>query len=109
MKIVDVIKESALLLGLVEEELFLKEITEEKINYSNVLPATPAQMRVYTAQMMNPEIPLYNISYVFETEVLDAERLESIIDDYGAKIIAVDSLCASLGQGLLLWYACQIS
>ena len=57
-----------------------KETEEEKIEYGNVLPATAAQMRVYTAQMLKPESTLYNITYAFRAENTDKQRLEAAVN-----------------------------
>ncbi|MBR5190409.1 MAG: amino acid adenylation domain-containing protein, partial [Clostridia bacterium] len=61
-------------------ELKEKQEKEEKIEYSSVLPATSAQMRVYTSQFMSPDSTHYNISYMFNIEELDVEKLEVAIN-----------------------------
>ncbi|MBR3768235.1 MAG: amino acid adenylation domain-containing protein [Clostridia bacterium] len=60
--------------------LIVKESEYIKVEYGNILPATPAQMRVYTAQMMSPDSTLYNILYSFRTEELNIDRLEKAIN-----------------------------
>lgn len=52
-----------------------------KAEYGNVLPATAAQMRVYTSQIMKPDSPHYNIPSVFKVKELDAERLEKAVNN----------------------------
>ena len=65
----------------------LTEATEEyiKVEYGNVLPATAAQMRVYTAQMLNPESTMYNITYAFKAENTDSQRLEAAVNSLVAR------------------------
>ena len=60
----------------------LEENTREyvKAEYGNVFPATAAQMRVYTAQMLKPESTLYNITYAFRAENTDKQRLEAAVN-----------------------------
>ena len=53
---------------------------EEKVIYDSIIPATSAQMNVYTAQKIDGNSTLYNISYIFKTEELDVERLEKAIN-----------------------------
>ncbi|MBO5937117.1 MAG: amino acid adenylation domain-containing protein, partial [Clostridia bacterium] len=62
------------------DALAKSEIVYDKIEYAKELPATAAQMRVYTAQMMKPDSPHYNIPSAFRTEVLCPERLEAAIN-----------------------------
>ena len=45
------------------------------------------------------------LSTTYQSAVIAADELQEKYPD--RKILVVDSLCASLGQGLLLWYACQ--
>ena len=49
--------------------LEVKEAEEVTVEYCNVLPATAAQMRVYTAQMRKPDSTLYNIPYGFNINI----------------------------------------
>ncbi len=44
------------------------------------IPATDAQMRVYTAQSMQENSTLYNIPYCFKTENLDVDRLQNAVN-----------------------------
>ncbi len=62
------------------KELTAKAVEEIKVEYGNVIPATPAQMRVYTAQSMNADSTLYNIPYVFKVDELDVERLQNAVN-----------------------------
>ena len=50
------------------KNLEAKEQEEKKIEYGRVIPATSAQMRVYTAQIMKPDSTMYNITYAFKTD-----------------------------------------
>ncbi|MBR3953910.1 MAG: amino acid adenylation domain-containing protein, partial [Clostridia bacterium] len=61
-------------------ELIPMDEEEETVAYGNILPATAAQMRVYTAQMMQSDATLYNIPYVFKVEKLDVRKLQSAIN-----------------------------
>ncbi len=45
------------------------------------------------------------LSTTYQSAVIAAQELEEIYPN--RKIRVVDTLCASLGQGLLVWYACQ--
>ena len=45
------------------------------------------------------------LSTTYQSAVIAAEELEEQYPD--RKVNVVDSLCASMGQGLLLWYACK--
>ena len=51
-----------------------------KVEYDSVLAATPAQMRVYTAQMLAHESTLYNVAYAFKVNSIDKERLEVAVN-----------------------------
>ena len=62
------------------KELTAKAVETVKVKYGNVIPATPAQMRVYTAQSMNADSTLYNIPYVFKVDSLDVNKLQSAIN-----------------------------
>ena len=62
------------------KNLIVKETETIKVEYGSVIPATPAQMRVYTAQSMNSDSTLYNIPYVFKVEEFDIERLQSAVN-----------------------------
>lgn len=45
------------------------------------------------------------LSATYQSAVIAAEELKETYPD--RKILVVDSLCASLGQGLLVWHACK--
>ena len=45
------------------------------------------------------------LSTTYQSAVIAAQELQEVYPD--RKIQVVDSLCAALGQGLLIWYACQ--
>lgn len=45
------------------------------------------------------------LSTTYQSAVIAAEELKDKYPD--RKIIVIDTLCASMGQGLLVWYACQ--
>lgn len=62
------------------KKLISKTVTEETITYASVIPATAAQMRVYTAQMVKPDSTHYNVNYAFKTEIIDKERLERALN-----------------------------
>ncbi len=62
------------------KQLMKKEFETTKVEYGSVIPATPAQMRVYTAQSMNADSTLYNIPYVFKVESLDVDKLQIAIN-----------------------------
>ncbi len=63
------------------KQLITKEEKEETVEYDSVLPATAAQMRVYTSQFMKPDSAHYNIPSSFEVNTLDVERLQKAIDE----------------------------
>ena len=44
------------------------------------IPATDAQMRVYTAQSMQENSTLYNVPYCFKTEGLDVDKLQNAVN-----------------------------
>ncbi len=45
------------------------------------------------------------LSTTYQSAMIAAQELQETYPD--RKILVVDTLCASLGQGLLVWYACQ--
>ncbi len=49
-------------------------------NLTGDIPASSAQMRVFTAQSMNPDSTMYNVPYTFEVEAVDVERLEQAVN-----------------------------
>ena len=62
------------------ESLEVKEYKYEKVSYDSILPATAAQMRVYTAQMMKPDSVHYNIVSAYKVEVINHEKLEMALN-----------------------------
>ncbi len=62
-----------------------KQQEEKKIEYGNVIPATAAQMRVYTAQMLAPDSTLYNVTYAFKTDDIDISSLENAVNELIAR------------------------
>ncbi|MBO5333941.1 MAG: amino acid adenylation domain-containing protein, partial [Clostridia bacterium] len=62
------------------KKLTVKEEKNESVQYSSVLPATAAQMSVYTPQMMNANSTLYNIPCIFKVKELDVTKLEDSIN-----------------------------
>ena len=62
------------------KELTVKKEQDTKVEYDSVLPATAAQMRVYTAQFMNPASTHYNLLSAFKVEKLDVQKLETAIN-----------------------------
>ncbi|MBR3948451.1 MAG: amino acid adenylation domain-containing protein, partial [Clostridia bacterium] len=62
------------------EKLEEKETVYIKAEYGSVIPATAAQMRVYTAQMLAPESTHYNVTYAFKAENIDMSRLEKAVN-----------------------------
>ncbi|MBO5957040.1 MAG: amino acid adenylation domain-containing protein, partial [Bacteroidales bacterium] len=61
-------------------QLIEKTEKEETVEYSSVLPATAAQMRIYTAQMMKSDSTHYNVNYVFKAEDVNKEKLQKAIN-----------------------------
>ena len=51
------------------------ETEDEEFDWVGDIPATDAQMRVYTAQSMEENSTLYNVPFCFKTEEVDIERL----------------------------------
>lgn len=62
------------------EQLTVAESVENSADYSGDIPATDAQMRVYTAQSMHSDSTTYNVPYVFRAESVDPERLQYAVD-----------------------------
>ncbi|MDY2595248.1 MAG: amino acid adenylation domain-containing protein [Oliverpabstia sp.] len=62
------------------EKLTETKITGEILDFEGDVPATQAQMRVYTAQGMASDSTTYNVSFVFRTEELDPKKLQSAVD-----------------------------
>ncbi len=71
------------------DSLTVKEIAEKMseaqfhntVNeHPDVLPLTPAQMKIYTSQMMKADSTHNNIPYIFKTKNLDRFRLENALN-----------------------------
>ncbi len=62
------------------KELTIKEKEEIKVKYDSVLPATAAQLRVYTAQIMKPDSAHYNVTYAFKVKDVNKEKLEAAVN-----------------------------
>ena len=67
------------------KELITKTEAKEKVEYSSVLPATAAQMRIYTAQMMKSDSTHYNVNYAFKVKEVNKEKLQKAINDLIAR------------------------
>ena len=61
------------------KELTVKTEKDETVQYDSVMPATAAQMRIYTAQIMSPDSLHYNLLAAFKVDELDANKLEESI------------------------------
>ncbi len=53
----------------------------EDMEIPDTAPATPAQLRVYTAQSMSGSSVVYNIPYIFETAGVDANKLNGAMKE----------------------------
>ena len=61
-------------------KLVANNIAEETVVYDNVIPATSAQMSVYTVQKINSDAVIYNNPYILTVESVDSERLEMAVN-----------------------------
>lgn len=61
-------------------KLTIIEIEDEAFSYEGDIPATPAQMRIYTAQEMHRDSTVYNVPYAFRVAELDVDRLQKAVD-----------------------------
>ena len=61
-------------------KLVANNIAEETVVYDNVIPATSAQMSVYTVQKINSDAVIYNNPYILTVESVDFERLEMAVN-----------------------------
>ncbi len=61
-------------------ELNIKSQNILTADFVGDIPATPAQMRVYTAQNMQDGTTVYNVPYIFEAENLNADKLQSAFE-----------------------------
>ena len=62
------------------KKLSVAEKGRENFDYSGDIPATDAQMRVYTAQSMNSDSTMYNVPYAFEVEDVNIDRLQNAVN-----------------------------
>lgn len=62
------------------EKLTVTKAEQESFDYSGDIPATDAQMRVYTAQSMNSDSTTYNVPYVFKVDSIDIDRLQEAVN-----------------------------
>ena len=69
----DTIKELA-------QRLTVADTAEEVFDFSGDIPATDAQMRVYTAQSMQENSTTYNVPYVFKVDEVDIDRLQTAVN-----------------------------
>ena len=66
-------------LGELAAQLTAAHAEQEIVIPDGPIPATPAQLRVYTAQAMQGGTA-YNVPYVFRAESVDPERLQAAVD-----------------------------
>ena len=69
----DTIKELA-------QRLTVADTVEEVFDFPGDIPATDAQMRVYTAQSMQENSTTYNVPYVFNVDKVDIDRLQAAVN-----------------------------
>lgn len=62
------------------DALIVEADIKENIECTGDIPATDAQMRIYTSQNMQQDSTTYNVPYVFKVEDVDGGRLQSAID-----------------------------
>lgn len=62
------------------EKLEQAETETAPFEWVGDIPATDAQMRVYTAQSMQENSTLYNVPYCFKTENIDFDRLQNAVN-----------------------------
>ena len=62
------------------QRLTMAKALEEVFDFSTDIPATDAQMRVYTAQSMQGNRTTYNVPYVFKTDKVDINRLQMAVN-----------------------------
>ena len=67
------------------EKLTAIENTEDIFEYVGDVPATAAQMRVYTAQSMESDSTIYNVPYAFKVAELDVNRLQDAVEQLIAR------------------------
>ncbi len=62
------------------EKLKITKKVKDIFDQEGDIPATPAQMRVYTVQNLNANSTTYNVPYVFKVKELNVEKLQMAID-----------------------------
>ena len=62
------------------DALIIESDKKENIECTGDIPATDAQMRIYTSQNMQQNSRTYNLPYIFKAEEVDAGRLQNAID-----------------------------
>ena len=62
------------------DALIMESDKKENIECTGEIPATDAQMRIYTSQNMQQDSTTYNVPYVFKVEDVDVGRLQNAID-----------------------------
>ena len=62
------------------EKLVVTPNHQKAFEFVGDIPATAAQMRVYTAQNMNSDSTTYNVPYVFKVDSVDIDRLQKAVD-----------------------------
>ena len=61
-------------------KLVANNTAKETVVYDNAIPATSAQMSVYTVQKINSNTVIYNNPYILTAESIDAKRLEMAVN-----------------------------
>lgn len=61
------------------EQLTEAHTGETSAHFTGDIPATPAQLRVYTAQSVDSGLTTYNIPYVFITTGVDTDKLQKAV------------------------------
>ena len=62
------------------EKLITAQNHQEAVEIVGDIPATAAQMRVYTSQSMNSDSTTYNVPYVFKAEHVNVDHLQKAVD-----------------------------
>ena len=62
------------------EKMVVAQNHHEVVEIVGDIPATAAQMRVYTSQSMNSDSTTYNVPYVFKADGVDINRLQKAVD-----------------------------
>ena len=62
------------------EKLVTAQNHHEAVEILGDIPATTAQMRVYTSKSMNSDSTTYNVPYIFKVDSVDIDRLQNAVD-----------------------------